>query len=180
MPKPTWATNGKIAPVIDKVKTKFLTQEIGRVGEAITRYWLARSGYLPINLNFENANFPGIDILASNNVLGKKIGVTVKTRLRPEGQEDESVFVFMKEKRDLEKAKESCWSLGAELWIAVYVEDASGAVLYMTSEANYTEKYRSPTARDGDWKMTPRWRELYKQDPGVLTVEFKITPDWVL
>ena len=66
---------------------------------------------------------------------------------------------------DREKLMRACTSFGCEPWIAIYVEVAESAELYLTSLDHYDETYSSSS-----WKMAKKSQEKYSNDSKVKNV----------
>ena len=148
---------------------------IGNFGESLICNWLSRSGF-----EVALVDHTGIDVVAYNPLTKQRLGITVKSRTRDVGKEEESVniFSYQKVKSDREKLLDACEAFACEPWIAVYVETSEYADVYLTSLENYDKTYRSEKAKAFDtWKMTKRYKELYKQDPNVkhIRIEFHVT-----
>ena len=127
---------------------------IGEYGEYSICNWLSRSGFEVIRVDHT-----GLDIIAFNPSTGKRLGITVKSRTRDLGKEDESVnlFSYRKGKDDRMKLLDACEAFACEPWIAVYVETAAFADVYLTSLDNYDIRYRGVEGRKvDDWKMTKK------------------------
>jgi len=138
---------------------------IGDFGEALVCNWLSRSGF-----EVTIVEHTGIDVVAYNPETGSRFGISVKSRTRKDGTEDSSVniFSYQRGKNDRQKALDACVAFGAEPWIAVYVESADCADLYLLSLGHYDQEYRDKKKRAiDDWKMGPRYREKYQADPKV-------------
>lgn len=89
-------------------------------------------------------------------------------------------FPTQGDKDDREKLLAACRVFACEPWIAVYVEADESADLYLTSLAQYDEKYRGRNGRAiDDWKMTKNLREQYA-DAGVkhIRIHFEFTHWW--
>ena len=142
---------------------------IGDFGEQLTCNLLSRSGF-----EVSIVDHTGIDILAYNPDSGERLGITEKSRTRLLGSENNKVNVFKKKSNDRVKTIDACRFFSCEPWIAVYVETFEGGELYLTSLKNYDAKYVSTKDRAiDDWKMTPKWRQLYEGDLEVKYVVFK-------
>lgn len=76
----------------------------GDFAERLVLYWLSKHGY-----ECAYVDHTGIDIIAAKK--NKKIGISVKSRSRKEGQENDNVLL---EKDRFEKAKKACESFGCE------------------------------------------------------------------
>lgn len=154
---------------------------IGDLGETLICNWLSRSGF-----EVALVDHTGIDIVAYNPLTKQRLGLTVKSRTRDSGKEEESVniFSYQKTRSDRQKLLDACEAFACEPWIAVYVETSDYADVYLTSLRNFDAQYRSERARAIDaWKMTEEHREQYKEDPNVkhIRIEFRATNwDWSL
>lgn len=151
---------------------------IGQFGENLICNWLSRSG-------FEAAlvDHTGVDIIAYNRSANQRLGITVKSRTRSEGKEEDkvNVFFYQKGKNDRQKLRDACKAFACEPWIAIYVETASFADVYLTSLENYDAKYRGREGKAIDvWKMRKEYKERYKKDPDVkhIRIEFHTTNWW--
>jgi len=149
---------------------------IGNFGESLVCNWLSRSGF-----EVAIVDHTGIDIIAYNPFTKERMGITVKSRTRTVGKEDTSVNIFLNKKGDREKLIEACKSFGCKPWIAVYVETANFADLYLTSLENYDKKYRGRGKTVDRWKMGKKWRAEYEKDPNVkhIRIEFDIKNWWM-
>jgi Holliday junction resolvase-like predicted endonuclease len=155
------------------VKSSRHGKVIGSFGESIICNWLSRTGFEVIIVDHT-----GLDIIAYNLSTGKRLGITVKSRTRDIGKEEESVniFSFQKGKNDRQKLLDACQAFACEPWIAIYVETSKTADIYLTSLDNYDERYRSKIGKAiDDWKMKERYKELYRNDPEVkhIRIEFQ-------
>ena len=151
---------------------------IGDFGESLVCNWLSRSGF-----EVSIVDHTGIDIVAYNPNTTERLGITVKSRTRDEGKEEEPVHVLdhRKGKDDLQKVKDACQAFGCLPWIAVYVETERSADLYLTSLKNYEGKYRGKEGKAiDDWKMRKKDRDPYDKDPDVkhIHMEFQVGNWW--
>jgi hypothetical protein len=146
---------------------------IGHFGEVILLNWLSRSGFEVCLVDHT-----GIDVIAYHPATMSRVGITVKSRTRNTGKENESVNLlsYQKGKDDRKKVMDACHFFACDPWLAVYVETAQSADLYLTSLAHYDEKYRAKEGRAIDkWKMGKKCTDEYDSDPAVKHV--KITFD---
>lgn len=141
---------------------------IGDFGENLTCNWLSRSGF-----EVALVDHTGIDILAFNPITKKRLGITVKSRTRSIGTEEDSVNIF--KNNDRKKLLDACKAFACEPWIAVYVETLEYADVYITSLENYDTRYQGKGARINDWKMGKKYKKLYDNDSDVkhIKIEFK-------
>jgi hypothetical protein len=135
---------------------------IGDFGENLICNWLSRSGF-----EVTIVDHTGIDIVAYQPSNKQRIGISVKSRTRIIGKEDESVnmFSYQKGKDDRQKVVDACQAFACEPWIAIYVEATDCAEVYLTSLENYDHKYRGREGRAiDDWKMKADYRKKYETD----------------
>jgi hypothetical protein len=148
---------------------------VGKFGEYMLCNWLSRSG-------FEVAiiDHTGLDLIAFNPNTSERLGITVKSRTRNVGKEatNVNIFSYRKGKNDRQKLIDACISFSCVPWIAIYVETAQSADLYLTSLENYDRKYKGTKEQVlNTWKMSPKYRALYEQDRELkhIRVDFKLT-----
>lgn len=111
----------------------------------------------------------GIDVVAYNPKMKRRLGISVKSRARLPRNETESVYIFRKTADDRNKIKKACRAFACEPWVAVYVESTNEADLFLTSLKNYDRKYR--TGRDIDsWLMVPKAMRKYAADSEVMHI----------
>jgi len=147
---------------------------IGNFGESLICNWLSRSGF-----EVTVVDHTGIDVIAYSPSTNQRLGITVKSRTRNVGKEDTQVNIFscQKGKNDRQKLLDACKAFACEPWIAIYVETANFADVYLTSLENYDHRYRGKEGKAiDDWKMTKRDRERYGKDPNVMHIEIKFSP----
>lgn len=141
---------------------------IGDFGENLICNWLSRSGF-----EVTIVDHTGIDIIAYNPDKNKRLGITVKSRTRNIGKEETHVNLFGEKGRT--KLIQACESFACEPWIAVYVETATYADVFLTSLTNYDSKYYGQT-KTADWKMRRKHIDLYDKDEKVKYLHIKFEP----
>ncbi len=148
---------------------------IGNFGEHLICNWLSRSGFEVILVDHI-----GIDIIASNPQSDKRFGITVKSRTRNIGKENDAVnlFSYRKGKNDRQKLLDACNTFDCEPWIAVYVEVSDTADVYLTSLEGYDNRYRDKKEKTEDtWRVSKKYKEQYKKDHNVKHIHIKFE-DW--
>lgn len=151
---------------------------IGDFGENLICNWLSRSGF-----EVTIVDHTGIDIVAYNPKTEERLGITVKSRTRDEGKEEAPVNLldYRKGKNGRQKLEDACEAFACTPWIAVYVETAEYADVYLTSLENYDSKYRGREGRAiDDWKMRKNYKGQYAEDPEVkhVRIEFQVGNWW--
>lgn len=146
---------------------------VGNFGEYLVCSWLSRSGFEVCIIDHT-----GMDIIAYNPHTGKRLGITVKTRLRVRGTETGSVYLFREKKEDRQKLRDACEAFGCDPWVAVYVECEKGADLFLTGLKNYDRKYRPKQKRAvHGWGMTEEDRRAYAADSEVRHIGIKFSAE---
>ena len=146
---------------------------IGDFGENLICNWLSRSGF-----EVTIVDHTGIDIIAYNPSTNQRLGITVKSRTRNVGKEGTAVNLFRSKKEDRFKLLDACKAFACKPWIAVYVETAAFADVYLTSLENYDMKYRGREERAIDnWKMGEKDKQHYAEDSKVKHIRIKFLAD---
>jgi len=146
---------------------------IGAFGEAFLCNWLSRSGF-----EVTIVDHTGLDLIAYHRATGRRLGITVKSRTRDVGKETESVNVFFNRKKpsDRDKLLEACKAFACHPWVAVYVETARSADLYLMSLEHFDQAYcpNKSCAIDA-LKMGGKQKSVYDMDKDVqhIYVEFR-------
>lgn len=141
---------------------------VGNFGEYLVCHWLSRSGF-----EVGIVDHTGMDVIAHHRASDKRLGITVKSRTRNYGTEAMSTHIFNEARQDRQKLLDACEAFACEPWIAAYVECNEYADLFLSSLANYDDKYRSADKRSIDaWKMTEKHRRAYAEDREVRHVRF--------
>lgn len=144
---------------------------IGHFGEHLVLNWLSRSGFRVALIDHE-----AIDIIACHPKSNQRLGISVKSRTRKPGTENDPVRIFdsRKPKQKRKQLLDVCNAFKFKPWIAVYAEYESGADLYMTTLDHYERCYRSKKAKGAEWSMSLKRRKEYEKDKRVkhLYIEF--------
>jgi Holliday junction resolvase-like predicted endonuclease len=136
----------------------------GDFGETLVLYWLSKYGF-----ECARVDHTGIDIIANNPHTDEVLGISVKSRTRNEGAEDE--FVKLPEK-DFQKIYDACKSFGNLLpYFAVVVDAGDTIRVFISSVAHVLELYPRTAAGSG-WRMSPAHIERYAKDSEVMFFEF--------
>lgn len=158
---------------MDIIKSSRHSKIIGDFGENLICNWLSRSGF-----EVAIVDHTGIDIIAYNPNDDHRIGITVKSRTRTSGKENDSINIFSySNKNDRQKVLDACKAFDCEPWIAIYIETEKYADMYLTSLENYDLKYKSKKERAiDDWKMTKPNLEKYNIDSDLknIHIDFNI------
>ena len=145
---------------------------IGDFGEHLIANWLSRSGFEIVLVDHT-----GIDIVAYHSTLKRRIGVTVKSRTRNEGTEENNVTIFS-DQHNRQKVIDACEAFGCEPWIGIYVEMLDSAELYLLSLDHFDTAYHSEKDRSSaSWNMRERDKKRYSDDPEVKRIKISFAEE---
>jgi len=142
----------------------------GEFGETVILYWLSKYG-------FECAfvDHTGIDIIARNPHTGEVMGISVKSRTRSEGAEEEYVSI---PNDNFTKAEAACKAFGCVPYFAIVVDAEDTIRAFILPMAHLLELFPKGKTASG-WKMTKRYLKKYAQDPEIKSFVYKTeTEKW--
>ena len=135
----------------------------GDFGEGLVLYWLSKFGF-----ECAKIDHTGIDLIARNPHNNEVMGISVKSRTRPDGKETESVTI---PGDDFQKLEVACCAFHCSPYFAIVV-DAKGMIkVFIISEPHLLEI--SPKKSGCYWKMSRSHLERYADDPQVMTFELQ-------
>jgi len=136
----------------------------GDFGETVVLYWLSKYG-------FECAlvNHTGIDIIARNPHSKEIMGISVKSRSRNEGKEEDYLTIPNKE---FAKADAACTAFGCVSYFAIVV-DAGDSIRGFILSTNHLLSIFPKRKLASGWKMTGQYLKRYSNDPEIKMFEFK-------
>lgn len=135
---------------------------VGNCGESLICNWLSRSGF-----EVALVDHTGIDLVAFHPISRRRLGITVKSRTRRRGTENNSVNIFEAGKSDRQKVNDACMAFNSEPWIGIYVESEVDAHVYLISLADYDRKYKKDGRTVEVWGMRPKDLAAYEVDPDI-------------
>lgn len=86
----------------------------GDFGEILFLYWLSKSGY-----EIALVDHTGIDLVAFNKTAKRRLGISVKTRTRSAGTENEGLYI---KPTDLEKVRVACEFFECEPYWGIVID----------------------------------------------------------
>jgi hypothetical protein len=136
----------------------------GDFGEKLVLYWLSKHG-------FECAlvDHTGIDIIARNPHNDQLMGISVKSRCRTAGCEQDYISIPNPE---FEKAEAACKSFGCLPYFAIVV-DAGDSIRVFVMSLEVLQRHAPMRKLAAGWKMTNEMVQRYASDPAIMTFEFK-------
>lgn len=146
---------------------------IGEFGEHLVCNWLSRSGY-----EVARVDHTGIDVIAFSAMEDQRLGITVKSRTRIPGTEEDHVNLLVG--KDRAKLLAACDAFGCEPWIAVYVETMAYADLFLLSLKTYDDLCTVGARKPTTWAMKRSDLAAYDANRGVghLRMHFEAT-NWL-
>ena len=137
----------------------------GDFGEALVLYWLSCTGY-----ECARVDHTGIDLIASNEGGKRRIGISVKSRSRMDGTENESVDIPNDERPKIEDA---CVSFGCDPHIAIVVHSSTTIRAFLLPLTHFL-KLAPPKATRSSWKMTDEAIRQYDSDKTIQCMRFTV------
>ena len=112
----------------------------------------------------------GIDIIARNPHTQEVLGISVKSRCRTEGREEEYVRIL---EDDFKKAEEACKAFECVPYFAIVV-DAGNTIQGFILAMNHLRQMFPPGKTGSWWRMTKEDLSRYAQDPNIKTFRFQV------
>ena len=136
----------------------------GDFGETLVLYWLSKYG-------FECAliDHTGIDILARNPHTDELMGISVKSRSRNEGAEEEYVNI---PNDNFNKAKVACKAFGCVPYYAIVIDAGNSIRVFLLSMDHFLEVSPMRQTAAG-WKMRKKAIAAYEKDEDIMIFEMK-------
>lgn len=143
----------------------------GDFGETLVLYWLSKYGF-----ECAPVDHTGIDIIARNPNKDEVMGISVKSRCRTEGTEDEHINI---PKDNFDKAQKACDAFGCVPYFAIVVDAGDIMRAFILPMARLLDLFPSGKRASG-WKMTESHLVRYAEDPDIKSFEFhsKTTRWW--
>ncbi len=136
----------------------------GDFAERLVLYWLSKYGF-----ECAYVDHTGIDIIARNPCNRELMGISVKSRSRNVGKEEECVSL---PKENFEKAKEACRAFGCISYFAIVIDAGREINMFILPTKRLLEYFPIGKTATG-WYMTKKHRERYLKDPEIIIVNFK-------
>lgn len=136
----------------------------GEFGEALVLYWLSKHGF-----ECARVDHTGIDIIARNPHTREIMGISVKSRSRNEGTEQDYVTI---PNDNFEKAETACAAFGCVPHFAIVVDAGDTIRAFILSMTHLLECFPKRKLAAG-WKMTDDYLRRHAEDPAIMTFEFK-------
>lgn len=136
----------------------------GNFGESLILYWLSKYGF-----ECAAVDHTGIDIIARNPHTQEIMGISVKSRSRNIGAEEEYINI---PNSNFSKMEAACTAFGCVPYFA-FVVDAADTIRGFILSMDHLLKISPKGKTASGWKMSKRYLELYEKDPDIKMFEFK-------
>lgn len=136
----------------------------GRFGENLVLYLLSKSG-------FECAfvDYVGIDILATNKLTTKKIGVSVKFKTIPENKPSQGILV-----KDIEKANFGAKVFDSEPYMAIVLDEQSHIYIFLFP-TRIVDEITTSSKTKKRLNLRPNiYKDLYRKHQEVYFLKYKL------
>jgi hypothetical protein len=134
----------------------------GTFGEGLLLYWLSKHGF-----ECATVDHTGIDLIARNPNTGERMGISVKSRTRTIGTEDEAINI---PNDQFEKAKRACNEWGLVPYFALIADAADVIRVFIVSMSHLLEKVPRGVSVCS-WKMTKKALAQYNADSAIMAFE---------
>jgi len=135
----------------------------GDFAERLVLYWLSKYGF-----ECAYVDHTDIDIIARNPHTKEFMGISVKSRSRNAGKEEEYVAL---PKESFEKAEAACKVFGCVSYFAIVVDAGYQINMFIIPTKRLLEYFPIRKTATG-WYMTKKHRERYLKDPDIMIVNF--------
>ena len=136
----------------------------GDFGEALVLYWLSKYGF-----ECARVDHTGIDIIARNPHVQEVMGISVKSRSRTEGSEDDYVSI---PNDNFDKAEAACKAFGCKPYFAVVVDGGETIRAFIVPMQHLLSLFPKGKTSAG-WKMKDMYLKQYQLDPNIMCFEFR-------
>ncbi|HUC61187.1 MAG TPA: hypothetical protein VMF53_04460 [Alphaproteobacteria bacterium] len=135
----------------------------GDFTEALILYWLSKHGF-----ECAQIDHMGMDIIARNPTTAELMGISVKSRSRVKGKEDDKVRIY---RSDIRKLETACETFACHPYFAVVVDAAPFIHCFITSATHLSTL--SGRRKHLAFRMTPKDLAAHETDPEIRIFRFK-------
>ena len=136
----------------------------GDFAEAVVLYWLSKYGF-----ECARVDHTGINLIARNPRTEEIMGISVMSRCRREGSEDEYLSI---PNDNFAKAEAACRAFGCVPYFAIVVDAADTIRAFIVPAARLRE-YFPLRRRASGWRMSEAYLQRYREDALIMGFEFK-------
>jgi len=150
--------------IMDMAKSSRHSKITGDFGEHLVLYWLSKYGF-----ECASVNHTGIDLIARNPHTKEVMGISVKSRSRNKGKEEDSITI---DNDNFEKAEGACKAFGCVPYMAIVV-DADKLVRAFITPMSHFLKLSPMGRKSANWKMRDKHLKEYYGDSAIKIFEMK-------
>jgi Holliday junction resolvase-like predicted endonuclease len=136
----------------------------GDFGETLVLYWLSKYGF-----ECAPVDHTGIDIIARNPHTREIMGISVKSRSRAEGTEEDYLSI---PNDNFAKAEAACAAFGCVPYFSIVVDAGEVIRGFILPMSKLLALFPKGNAASG-WKMTEPYLKRYAGDPEIQAFEFR-------
>jgi hypothetical protein len=134
----------------------------GDFGETLVLYWLSKYGF-----ECASVDHTGIDLIAHNPHTHEIMGISVKSRCRTPGKEQDYVTIPAD---NFKKADLACKAFGCTPYFAIVI-DAADVIRGFLMPMRHLLKLSPASERAAGWKMSAKHLVKYYSDPEIRIFE---------
>jgi len=146
------------------IKSSRHSKIAGDFGESLLLYWLSKMGF-----EIALVDHTGIDLVAYNKQTTQRYGISVKTRTRLEGTENEGIYV---DPSDINKVDEACKSFACIPYFGFVIDRSSKVEVILISKENMLRLNKRGKLHI-NVKVNSAQLENYKRLASALFIEFE-------
>jgi hypothetical protein len=135
----------------------------GDFGEALVLYWLSKYGF-----ECARVDHTGIDLIARNPHNDELMGISVKSRCRTSGKEENEVRV---PRQEFTKTSAACAAFGCQPYFALVV-DAANTIRCFLLTMEHFQSLCPAGCTYAALSMRAKKLDMYRQDPLIRVFEF--------
>ena len=136
----------------------------GEYGEALVLYFLSKYGF-----ECANVDHTGIDLIARNPHKPEVMGISVKSRCRGVGKEEEYLSIPAD---NFTKAKFACEAFHCVPYFAIVIDAGNFTRVFLLTMEHLLTLFPATTSASG-WKMSKKYIDQYYADPKIKIFEME-------
>jgi Holliday junction resolvase-like predicted endonuclease len=142
----------------------------GTFGEELLLYWLSKHGF-----ECASVDHTGIDLIARNPHTAERMGISVKSRSRTLGTEEDYISI---PRDNFDKVQRACDAFGCVPYFGIVADAADVIRVFVLSMAHLLQLFPCGE-RISAWKMTKQHLDRYYADPEIIIFELTTrTHNW--
>src|SRR5215210_370523 len=137
---------------MDILKSSRHSKITGDFGEALVLYWLSKYGF-----ECARVDHTGIDLIAHNPHTQEVMGISVKTRCRARGKEEEYLSIHA---HNFEKVRLACEAFACVPYFAIVIDTVDVTRGFLMPMEHLLKLFPSTASASG-WKMSEKYLNQY-------------------